>query len=117
MDLRSSRNCFAAASISMQQFHQTCFFRKTFCQRLIERCQTASMLPGLCQTFLCHLDFSRRSGGSRLTPFSLIRQCFVIFVLSVVKYLVVPPVFYNLSVFVLFLSRHCLGGGGCALCG
>ena len=42
----------------MQQFHQTRFIRKTFCQRLIERCQTESMLPGLCQTFLCHLDFS-----------------------------------------------------------
>jgi len=56
--LRSSRNSFAAASISMQQFHQTRFIRKTFCQRLIERCQTASMLPGLCQTFLCPLDFS-----------------------------------------------------------
>ena len=28
------------ASISMQQFHQTRFVRKTFCQRLIERCQT-----------------------------------------------------------------------------
>jgi hypothetical protein len=25
---------------------------------LIERCQTESMLPGLCQTFPCHLDFS-----------------------------------------------------------
>jgi hypothetical protein len=37
---RSSRNCFAATSISMQQFHQTRFIRKTFCQRLIERCQT-----------------------------------------------------------------------------
>ena len=33
----------------MQQFHQTRFIRKTFCQRLIERCQTESMLPGLCQ--------------------------------------------------------------------
>jgi len=31
---------------SMQQFHQTRFVRKTFCQRLIERCQTESMLPG-----------------------------------------------------------------------
>jgi len=58
MLLRSSTNCFAAASISMHQFHQTRFIRKTFCQRLIERCQTASMLPGLCQTFLCHLHFS-----------------------------------------------------------
>ncbi len=58
MLLRSSTNCFAAASISMQHFHQTRFIRKTFCQRLIERCQTASMLPGLCQTLLCHLDFS-----------------------------------------------------------
>ena len=37
---RSSTNCFAAASISMQQFHQTRFMRKTFCQRLIKRCQT-----------------------------------------------------------------------------
>ncbi len=49
--LCSSRNCFAAASISMQQFHQTRFIRKTFCRRLIERCQTESMLPGHCQTF------------------------------------------------------------------
>ena len=57
MLLRSSRNCFAAASISMRQFHQTRFVRKTFCRRLIEHCQTESMLPGLCQTFLCHLDF------------------------------------------------------------
>jgi hypothetical protein len=39
--LCSSRNCFAAASISMQQFHQPRFIRKTFCQRLIERCQTS----------------------------------------------------------------------------
>jgi hypothetical protein len=46
MLLRSSTNCFAAASISMQQFHQTWFIRKTFCQRLIERSQTESMLPG-----------------------------------------------------------------------
>jgi len=30
----------------MQQFHQTHFIRKTFCQRLIESCQTESMLPG-----------------------------------------------------------------------
>jgi len=37
---RSSRNCFAAASISMQLFHQPRFIRKTLCQRLIERCQT-----------------------------------------------------------------------------
>jgi hypothetical protein len=37
---RSSRNCFAAASISMQQFHQPRFIRKTFSQRLIQRCQT-----------------------------------------------------------------------------
>jgi hypothetical protein len=29
----------------MQQFHQTRFIRKTFCQRLIERYQTESMLP------------------------------------------------------------------------
>jgi hypothetical protein len=42
-------------------------------------------------------DFSRRSGRSRLTPFSLIRQCFVIFMLSVVKYFAVSPVFHNLS--------------------
>lgn len=30
----------------MQQFHQTRFIRKTFCQRSIESCQTESMLPG-----------------------------------------------------------------------
>ncbi len=30
----------------MQQFHQTRFIRKTFCQRLIESCETESMLPG-----------------------------------------------------------------------
>jgi len=39
-------SAFAAASISTQQFHQTRFIRKTLCQRLIERCQTESMLPG-----------------------------------------------------------------------
>jgi hypothetical protein len=39
MLLRSSRDCFAAASISILQFHQTRFVRNTFCQRLIERCQ------------------------------------------------------------------------------
>jgi hypothetical protein len=32
-----------------------------------------------------------------LTTFSLIRQCFVIFELSVVKYFAVSPVFHNLS--------------------
>jgi hypothetical protein len=35
--------------------------------------------------------------SSRLTTFSLIRQCFVIFELSVVKYFAVSPVFHNLS--------------------
>jgi hypothetical protein len=30
----------------MQQFHQTRFIRKTFCQWLIESCQSESMLPG-----------------------------------------------------------------------
>ncbi len=30
----------------MQQFHQTRFIRKAFCQRFIESCQTESMLPG-----------------------------------------------------------------------
>ena len=38
--LSTNKSAFAAASISMQQFHQTRFVRKTFCQRLIERCQT-----------------------------------------------------------------------------
>ena len=33
-------------ALTMQQFHQTRFIRKTFCQRLIERSQTESMLPG-----------------------------------------------------------------------
>ncbi len=55
--LSTHKSAFAAASISMQQFHQTRFIRKTFCQRLIERCQTASMLPGLCQTFPCPSGF------------------------------------------------------------
>jgi hypothetical protein len=32
--------------VSMQQFHQTRFIRKTFCRRLIESCQTQSVLPG-----------------------------------------------------------------------
>jgi hypothetical protein len=33
------------------------------------------------------------------------------------EWFVVSPVSHDLSVFVLFLSRHSLGGGGCALCG
>jgi|SRR5208283_4108849 hypothetical protein len=90
MLLRSSRNCFAAASISMQQFHQTRFFRKTFCQRLIERCQTwwrkakarlgentangevEWIQNGRFENGLFFKDFSRRSGGSRFPRFSII---------------------------------------------
>ena len=35
--LSTNKSAFAAASISMQQFHQTRFVRKTCCQRLMEK--------------------------------------------------------------------------------